>query len=130
MKQSHFSNQFVYWFVLTVLAGLLMWNTLATIITGNMIGLLPITIQGVLIALILTKNQYAKIGIKIWATIFLIIGSGLQLLGEFLKGLVDDFVNINLVDFVTKGLTVILGLLILSYVNKTVEVIDIENKTS
>ena len=103
-----------------------MWNIYATIDTGKLSGILPITIQGVLLALILTRNQYAKIGIKIWSIIFLIIASGLQFFGRLLKDAVDNFVNANSLHYITTGITVIIGIMIVLYVNKTVEVIEIE----
>ena len=126
MKISKFNNQTLYWTIIVVIGGLMMWNIYATIDTGKLSGILPITIQGVLLALILTRNQYAKIGIKIWSIIFLIIASGLQFFGRLLKDAVDNFVNANSLHYITTGITVIIGIMIVLYVNKTVEVIEIE----
>ncbi len=126
MKQSHFSNQTIYWTIIVIIGGLMIWNLYATIAMGKLIGLLPITTQGVLIGLILTKNQYAKIGIKIWAIIFLAIASGLQFVGRLLHDAADNFANANSLHYITTGFTVLVGILIVVYVNKTVEVIEIE----
>ena len=126
MKQSQFSNQTVYWIIIAVIGGLMIWNLYATITTGRLIGLLPITIQGVLLGLIMTKNQYAKIGIKIWAIVFLAVASGMQFVGRLLQDAVDNFANANALHYITTGFTVLVGILIVIYVNKTVEVIEIE----
>jgi len=126
MKQSHFSNQTVYWTIIALIGGLLIWNLYASITTGRIIGLLPITIQGVLIGLILTKNQYAKIGIKIWAIIFLVTGSGLQFVGQLLQDAADNFANANSLFYISKGFIVLFGALIVLYVNKTVAVVETE----
>jgi len=126
MKQSHFSNQTVYWTIIAIIGGLMIWNFYAIVTSGKLIGLLPITIQGVLIGLILTKNQYAKIGIKIWAIIFLAIASGLQFVGRLLQDVANNFSNVNSIHYITTGFTVLFGVLIVVYVNRTVEVIETE----
>ena len=125
MKQSQFSNQTFYWIIITVIGGLMIWNLYATITTGRLIGLLPISIQGVLLGLIMTKNQYAKIGIKIWAIVFLAVASGLQFVGRLLQVAADNFSNATALHYITTGFTVIVGILIVVFVNKTVEVIEI-----
>jgi|TARA_R110001592_G_scaffold196893_1_gene444768 hypothetical protein len=125
MKQSHFSNQTVYWTIIAIIGGPMIWNLYSSITTGRLIGLLPITVQGVLIGLILTKNQYAKIGIKIWA-IFLAVASGLQFVGRLLQDSADNFANANSLHYIMIGFTALVGITIVIYVNKTVEVIEIE----
>lgn len=126
MRQSHFSNQTVYWTIIAIIGGLIIWNLYATIIMGNLIGLLPITIQGILISLILTKNKYAKIGIKIWAIIFMAIASGLQFTGQLLQDAADNFANANSLYYIMRGLIFLVGILIVIFVNKTVDIIEIE----
>jgi len=126
MKQSHFSSKTFYWTIIVIIGGLLIRNIYAIIVTEQIVGLLPITIQGVLIGLILTKNQYARIGIKIWALIFLAIASGLQFVGRLLQDAVDNFANANSLHYITTGFTVLVGILIVAFANKTVKVIEIE----
>lgn len=126
MKTSHFSNKTVYWTIIAFIGGLMIWNIYVTITSGRLIGLLPISIQGVLIGLILTKNQFAKIGINIWAIIFLVIASGLQFVGQLLQDAANNFINANSLHYITTGFTILVGVLIVFYVNKTVEVIKIE----
>ncbi|WP_373707555.1 hypothetical protein [Kaistella sp.] len=126
MKISKFNNLTVYWTIIAVIGGLMIWNIYATINTRKLIGLLPVTIQGVLLALIFMKNQYAKIGIKIWSILFLLIASGLQFFGRLLQDAVDNFVNANALHYITTGIAVIIGIVIVFCVNKTVEVIEIK----
>jgi phosphatidylserine synthase len=126
MKKTHFTNQSVYWAIIAIIGGLLLWNLFATITTGKFIGLLPVTIQAVIIGLILTKNEYAKIGVKIWAIVFLAIASGLQFVGRLLQDAADNFENAQALHYITTGFTVLVGIMIVVYVNKTVEVVEIE----
>ena len=126
MKQSQFTNQTVYWLLITLIGGLMIWNLYNTIISGRPIGLLPITIQVVLLGLMITKNQYAKIGIKVWAIIFLVLASGMQFVGRLLQDVGDSFANADALHYVTTGLTVLVGILIIFFVNKTVQVTEVE----
>jgi|TARA_B110000240_G_C13059324_1_gene266787 hypothetical protein len=126
MKKTLFTNQSVYWTIIAIIGGLMIWNLYATITTGKLIGLLPITIQAIIIGLILTKNQYAKIGVKIWAIVFLVVASGLQFVGRLLQDAADNFANAQALHYITTGFTVLVGIMIVVYVNKTVEVIEIE----
>ena len=124
MKKSEFSNQTVYWTVIAIIGGLMLWNLFATVTSGKLIGLLPVTIQAVLLWLITTKNQYAKIGIKAWVIIFLVSANVLQFFGRLLQDAVESFVNADLLHYVTTGFIVLLGITIFIYVNKTVTVIE------
>jgi len=126
MKKTLFTNQAVYWTILAIISGLMIWNLYATITTGKLNGLFPITIQAVIIGLILTKNQYAKMGIKIWAIVFLAIGSGLQFVGRLLQDAADNFANAQALHYITTGFTVLVGIMIVVSINKTVEVIEVE----
>ena len=126
MKKSHFTNQTVFWVILVIIGGLMIWNLYATVATGKLIGLLPITIQAVLMGLILTENQYAKVGVKIWAIIFLAIASGLQFIGRLLQDTADNFANADALHYITTGFKVLVGIMIVVFVNRTVEVVEIE----
>jgi hypothetical protein len=126
MKKTHFTNQTVYWGIIAIIGGLLFINLYTTFIKAQLIGLLPITVQSVLLGLTITKHQYAKQGIKIWAIIFLVIASGLQFVGRLLNDLFDGLSNTDAQHFLTTGITAFVGVLIVIYVNKTVEIVEIE----
>jgi cation transport ATPase len=124
MKKSHFNNKTVYWIIIAIIAGLFFWNLFVVIKTGNLFGLIPALIQAILLGLIFTKNQYAKIGTKIWAIVFLAIAYGLQFIGRLLKDLTESFSNVDLSHYLTTGVAIIIGITIVLYINKTVEIIE------
>ncbi len=127
MKKSAFKNTAFYWIIITIIGGLLIWNISLTIAYLKPIGLLPITIQSILLILIFIKHEFAKIGIKIWAIIFLSIASSLQLVGRFLQEWADGFENISLDHYVITSIKILIGVFIVVYTNKFVVVEMKEN---
>jgi len=119
MKKTVFKNKYFYWLLIIYLFLLLAWN-INTLILGNVIAILPILAQSFLIILILTRNKYTKMGIKIWA-IFLIIGPSLSILGKSLKLLVGDDLNILYTSLIYNSLFLIIGALVYSFNDKTVK---------
>ncbi|MXV53342.1 hypothetical protein GS399_20475 [Pedobacter sp. HMF7647] len=130
MKKSTFRNQSFYWIIISILCGLLIWNLYVTITQSKLIGLLPIAIQCTLLTMIFKKHEYAKIGIKIWATLFLAIASGLQFVGRLLQDLADGFSYVPLQHYLITGITILIGVLIVVYTNKTVEIETLENSST
>ena len=126
MKKSHFTNLTVYWTIITIIGGLFIWNLYAFINSGLFIGLLPMVIQAVLLVLIFTKNQFAKIGIKIWAILFLAIAYGLKFIGRLIQDLVENFSNIDPTYYLIAVIGIILGISITYYINRTVDIIEVE----
>ena len=124
MKISRFDNNTVFWSIIALLGVLLLWNLYTTIASGNLIGLLPITIQAIVIVLVLTKNQYAKIVIKIWLIIFIILGPSLQFIGQFLQDIANSFTNADILYYLDKAIRILIGVTLLIYVNRTVEVVE------
>jgi len=92
-------------------------------------GLLPASIQTVLLILIISGHQYAKIGIKIWTITFLVAASGLEFLGKMLQDLENNFSDPDLRFYITTGFTLIIGLLLTEFTNKTVEILEKERST-
>lgn len=76
MKRTVFKNQPFYWIVILIIGGLLIYNLYLIVSYANFITGLPIIIQSALMALIFLRHKYAKIGIKIWAILFLVAASG------------------------------------------------------
>ncbi len=100
----------------------LLWNFYG-LTTGITKALIPISIQGILLYLIITKNKNAKIGIKIWA-IILILSHGISFLAKLLKIALGD--EINLTELLNKAIFLIIGILIYSFNEKYVELIKTE----
>ena len=124
MKKSVFTNSIFFWAIVSILSVLLLWNLYLTIAQSSLVGLLPIVIQATLLALIFKKHEYAKNGIKIWAIIFLIAGPGLQFFGRLLEDFSNSFTNADLQHYITTGVTILLGVAVVIYTNKTVEVVE------
>lgn len=124
MKKSIFNSVVFYWVIVSILGVLLLWNLYFTITHTRFSGLLPIVIQATLLVLIFKRHEYAKIGIKLWAIIFLIFAAGLQFFGRFLNDLTDSFTNADLQHYLTTGLTILIGIIIVGYTNKTVEIVE------
>jgi len=77
--------------------------------------------------LVLMKNKYAKIGVKIWA-IILMIGGGLVILGKLLKLLIGDDISDGIEKLILNIIIFTVGLFIYSFNQKTVEVKQIDKE--
>ena len=108
LKKANFKNKTFYSIVITFLCGLLLYNIVQIDERTMPLIIFPIVIQISLLILILTKNQYAKIGIKIWSIVFLIVASGLQLAGRFLNDFTYSFENINIQSYLITGISLII----------------------
>ncbi len=71
------------------------------------------------------RHKSVKIGIKIWAIIFLITSSGLQFVGRLLQDVGSGFVKVDFQHYLVTGVTVLIGIFIVILTNKTVEVKEI-----
>ena len=128
MKKTNFTNQNYYYIIISIISIMLIWNIYITITYGKLLGLLPITIQSILLWLIFTKHEYAKVSIRIWSIVFISIAYGLQFFGRFLVDLTEWFSNANVSHYIQTGLMTILGVLIVKYTNKTIEIIELEKQ--
>ncbi|WP_162428844.1 hypothetical protein [Pontibacter pudoricolor] len=129
-KKAAFTNSIFYWAIVSILGVLLFWNIYLTIAHARLLGLLPIIIQATLLLLIVTKHEYAKNGIKIWSSIFMIGASGLQFLGRSLQDLSESFTNADLQHYLTTGITIVIGIAVLYYTNKTVKIVPVVSEAS
>ena len=84
--------------------------------------LIPILIEIALLILILTKNQYAKLSILIWAVIALIIGFGFELIASLIDDFNTDFQATEIDSLIYNTLGLIAGILIIDYTKRTVSV--------
>lgn len=123
MKKTLFANSNFYYGVIVYLIILLIWNIL-TVIRGNILGLLPAFIQIALVMLIITKNQYAKIGLKFFSLVVLIVAPVLQLLSILLKASIGEHSAGNVNKLFFSLLSFALGIIVLVLTNKTVRVYD------
>jgi hypothetical protein len=125
MEKAQFNNEFYYWSVIIFLSGLFIWN-LTIFVTGSLTALMPLTIVSIVLFLFSTKNKFSRIAIMIWSVVFLIIASGLQLIGRLMVDSVDNFIAFDLTFYIKVILSLIAGLAIFIYGKNTIEIITIE----
>ena len=131
IKRTSFKNKIFYWVIIAILSGLLIWNVYLTIHYSNLLGLMPIVIQGSLLTLIFTKHEYAKVAIKWWVILILITASGLQFVGRLfidLNGFIDDSFHLDIEYYLIAALNIIVGFILLIYINDSVEVVAVEEE--
>jgi hypothetical protein len=100
------------------------YNIFLFVKTINIYGLVPIFIEIILLILILTKSRYAKIGIILWASIFLIIGYGFELAADLIDAFNDSFITIKTGLIIQSAVGLAIGILIISYTRSTVVLIS------
>lgn len=128
MKETEFKNKYFYWIIILIVGGLLLKIIFTTFYYNQSVGILPMIAQFLLFIFILTKHKYARIGIIIWTTLFLLLFSGFQLA----KGLVRNFnygIDLSWLQYyLSISVNLIVGTLVLFYTIKTTKVIIVNTK--
>lgn len=128
MKETEFKNKYFYWIIILIVGVLLLKTIFTTFYYNQSVGILPMIIQFLLLIFILTKHKYARIGIIIWTTLFLLIFSAVQLA----QGLVRNFnygIDISWLQYyLLIFVNLIVGTLVLFYTIKTTKVIIVNTK--
>lgn len=70
MKQLIIIDEVYYKVLIGVLSAFIVYNLYASIVSGSLLGILPVLIQSVLIYLLVTKNLISQNIIKVWIIIF------------------------------------------------------------
>lgn len=117
-QKTIFNNLMFYWLLIACIISISIWNGYQ-IHSGVTYRAIPIMLQIILLYLIFSKNQFAKLGIKIWS-IYLVATQGIQLFGIIL--LTTEAEKINYTSILSALLLLIIGILIFNFNNKTVEV--------
>ena len=120
-----FKNKTFFYLLISFISILLLWNLYTLISAGNVWAILPILIQTVLLILIFTNNQYARVSIIAWTIIVLIGASALGLLASLFdigNDLIDSTKVTDTNDIIYKLIQLILGILILDFTRRTVKV--------
>jgi hypothetical protein len=121
-----FKNKTFYYLFVSYILLLIFYNLYTGIRSGNSSVMLPITIQSVLLLLVLSHRKYARIAIIVWTAFFQIGGFALMVLGALLNMTVKGFQGFSFYTFIFKVIEIIIGIVILSYVKRTV-IIDRTN---
>ena len=128
MKETEFKNKNFYWIIIFIVGGLLLKTIFTTFYYNQSVGIMPMIVQFLLLVFILTKHKYARIGIIIWTTLFLLVFSVIQLA----HGLVQNFnygFDINWLEYyLLISVNLIIGTLVLFYTIKTTKVIRVNTK--
>jgi energy-converting hydrogenase Eha subunit E len=127
MEKTVFKNQTFQILIIVALGLLLCWNLYTFLFLKSLVALIPIIVQITVLVLVLMKNKYAKIGVKIWA-IILMIGGGLVILGKLLKLLIGDDISDGIEKLILNIIIFTVGLFIYSFNQKTVEVKQIDKE--
>jgi hypothetical protein len=127
MKKSNFKSNIFYWAIVIYLCGLVIWNSVTSILSLNPLGLIPIAIQITLLGLILTKHKFAKTGILVWSILVLILASAGEILGRITKCLIDGFRNTDYHYILTSGVSLLIGIAIVIFI-KTIQVEEVKEQ--
>jgi len=120
-----FKNKTFFYLLIGLISILLLWNVYTLINTGNIWALLPILIQTVLLILIFTNHQYARVSIMAWTIIVLIGASALGLLASLFdigNDLIDSTKVTDTNYIIQKLIQLVLGVLMLDFTRRTVKV--------
>ena len=126
MQVTVFKNQTFYFCVLALLGCLILYNCYVILTFQEILGIIPILIQAIIIGMIITKHRYAKIILKIWAIIFLVVGSILQIVGQGIQDLGDHRV-LDYMFYLVAAINLVVGSLVIYFTNTTVVVINSES---
>ena len=120
-----FKNKIFFYLLISFISILLLWNVYALISTGNIWALLPIFVQIMLLVLVFTNNQYARISTMVWTIIVLVGASAISLLASLFdigNDLIDNTKVTDTNDIIYKLIQLVLGVLILDFTRRTVKV--------
>jgi hypothetical protein len=128
MEKTQFNNKFFYWAIILVVSGLLLKTVYTTFSENQSIGIMPMVLQFVLLILILAKHKLARIGIIVWASLFLLILSIFQITRQLVQNIKYGFDMIFMEYYLLVSINIVVGILILYYTIKTTKIIK-EYKT-
>jgi hypothetical protein len=130
MRKTVFTDKRFYYLFVGLLMLLLLYNIYITLTSHNVYGLLPIFIEGSLLAFIFSKSKSAKLLIQIWTVIFLIIVPALELTSQVMTGLNDGFEHFNWSAFVFQLFLLGAGILFWDFIKRTVKVSFLETNSN
>ena len=115
-----FKNKKFFYLLISFILLYILWNFYVLIKALNYWAFLPISIEAILVILIITHNQYARIAILVWTIASNIIGPALSALVSIIAIVDNGFKEINTYDFGFDILSIISGILIVDYTKRTV----------
>lgn len=120
--KSVFINKVFYWDILVLVSVLLLWNILTIIIVGNLLkGSIVTPILVIVLVLTLIRYRYLRLVIVLFAGIFFVLPSGLQIIGRFLQDAASNFSNFDLLFYSKNMLLILVGVLIMIFANRFIK---------
>ena len=126
MQITEFKNQSFYYSVLALLTCLILYNCYVILTFQEIWGFIPILIQAAIIGMIITRHKFAKIILKIWAIVFLIVGSALQIILQSIEDVMNDS-EVDFIFYIVAGINLLVGSAVVYFTNKTVVVRNLES---
>ena len=126
MQITEFKNQSFYYSVLALLTCLILYNCYVILTFQEIWGFIPILIQAAIIGMIITRHKFAKIILKIWAIVFLIVGSALQIILQSIEDIMNDS-EVDFIFYIVAGINLLVGSAVVYFTNKTVVVRNLES---
>ncbi len=120
MKKAVFTNHLFFNLLTGFIILLLGYNGFVFVRAVSIYGMVPIFIEIVLLVLILTKSQYVKTGIIIWASVFFIVGYGSGLAAQLMDAFNDNFATLKIGSLIENSIGLAVGMLIIGYTRSTV----------
>ena len=126
MQITEFKNQSFYYSVLALLTCLILYNCYVILTFQEIWGFIPILIQAAIIGMIITRHKFAKIILKIWAIVFLIVGSALQIILQSIEDIMNDS-EVDFIFYIVAGINLLVGSAVVYFTNKTVVVRNLDS---
>lgn len=125
MQITEFRSQIFYYSALFLLSCLIIYNCYVLLVFQEIWGIIPIIIQSIIIGMIITKHRLAKSTLKIWAIVFLVVGSSLQIIVQLIQD-VFDHLTVDLMYYLVAGINLLIGSLMVYFTNTTVVVAEVD----
>ena len=95
----------------------MIYNLIVSVYTKNLLGLSPILIQAIVLYLLISKNKYVQLLVKIWSGIFLIGSGGLVAIGILLQFIGRGKEELFSTKFIIHIVFVLIGILVFTLIN-------------
>ena len=106
MGKIRYENLVYYYGLLTLMIGVILWS-FNQFINGSNLALIHLTLTLIALILVLVKNKFSKIIIKIWCSVFFILAGVLLIVGPLLQ-LIGSWMSDQLIP--DKSLVIVWGL--------------------
>ncbi|PRX53736.1 hypothetical protein [Flagellimonas meridianipacifica] len=131
MEKTVFKNETFHVLLVVALSLFICWNLYTLVLVKNYFTIVPLLVQAIVLAFVLTRDKGAKMAIKVWS-ILLIIGPGLSILGKTIKIFFEEDIVSLIGPLFLQIVLLVIGLTIYHYNDTTVnvEIVEEGDKTT